>query len=97
MSLSSRVYSHSNIQSLSPGTGIYSIYYVGAIQKTISKLISFLCVQIFFDAVKTAVRVLSMSYVVDRKEAHTRGLKTKCLIFVNKTLVLKANSFLLGK
>lgn len=44
MSLRSHVYSHLNIQSLSPGTGIYSIYYVGVIQKTISKLISFLCV-----------------------------------------------------
>lgn len=44
MSLSSDVYNHLHIQSLSPGTGVYSIYYVDVTQKTISKLISCLCV-----------------------------------------------------
>lgn len=41
MSFSNHVYSHLIIQSLSPGTSIYSICYVDVIQKSVSKLIHF--------------------------------------------------------
>lgn len=71
MSLKSCLY-HLNIPCLTPGT---DVYYIDVIQKAISKLISFLCAQIFFDAIEIAVRGLSILYAVGRNEDLIPDLK----------------------
>lgn len=52
------------------------MYYVDVIQKAISKIVFFLCAQIFYHAVQTEVRELSILYAVGRNEALIPDLKT---------------------
>lgn len=92
MSLKSCLF-HLNRPSLSPGTGVY---YVGVTQKAISKLIFFLCAQIFFDAVKTAVSGVSILYAVGRNETLIPDLKIKMFNICQQTTCFQGKKLLLG-